>query len=146
VCEIVGNENNPTILGWADEIGVGSLYDADSIPWCGLFIGVVAKRAGKELPTNPLWAHDWALWGEPCLPALGCVLVFSRESGGHVGLYVGEDETCYHVLGGNQSDCVCVRRLDKHRLLAARESYKVRPVNVRTVMLDGRGEVSKNEG
>lgn len=145
VCEYVGGLNNITILDWADEIGVGSLYDADSIPWCGLFLGVVAKRAGKQLPANPLWARNWAQWGVVCKPELGCVLVFSRETGGHVGIYVGEDDTHYHVLGGNQSDCVCVRRLEKKRMIAARNSYINKPANVRQVVLAVAGIVSRNE-
>ncbi|HZG46658.1 MAG TPA: hypothetical protein VEZ41_10420 [Allosphingosinicella sp.] len=44
---------------------------------------------------------------------------------GHVGFYVGEEPkqgntTVYHVLGGNQSNKVCVARLAANRLLAAR--------------------------
>jgi cell wall-associated NlpC family hydrolase len=35
---------------------------------------------------------------------LGDVLVFRRGGGGHVALYVGEDEEAFHVLGGNQAD------------------------------------------
>lgn len=32
----------------------------------------------------------------------------------------GEDDRASHVLGGNQSDCVCVMRVAKSRLIAAR--------------------------
>ena len=35
---------------------------------------------------------------------LGDILTFKRNGGGHVGLYVGEDKDCYHVLGGNQGN------------------------------------------
>ena len=145
VAEFIGMENNPIIMDWADEIGVGDLYNADEIPWCGLFMGVVAKRAGKPLPINPLWARNWAQWGVVCKPELGCVLVFSRESGGHVGMYVGEDDTHYYVLGGNQSDCVCVRRIDRKRMVAARCSYKNKPENVRKITLSLGGITSRNE-
>ena len=27
-----------------------------------------------------------------------------RQGGGHVALYIGEDNECYHCAGGNQSD------------------------------------------
>jgi uncharacterized protein (TIGR02594 family) len=145
VKEVIGENDNPTILDWADEIGVGKLYQRDSVPWCGLFMGVVAKRAGKEVPANPLWARNWSKWGVPCLPELGCVLVFSRESGGHVGVYVGEDIECYHVLGGNQSDSVCITRIKKNRLLSARCAYRVKPANVRKIILSPTGIVSSNE-
>lgn len=143
--EIVGEKHNPEIIGWAVELGLGSLYQQDEIPWCGLFVGVVARRSGKPVPANPLWARNWARWGSECKPELGCVLVFSRESGGHVGLYVGEDDKCFHVLGGNQGNRVCVTRIEKARLLAARSMYKVKPSNVRPVVIIQQGGISKNE-
>ena len=141
-----GPANNPVILAWAGECGIRG-YGADSIPWCGLFVAVVARRAGKPLPKNPLWARDWATWGEPSLkPALGDVLVFSRDSGGHVGLYVGEDGLAYHVLGGNQGDCVSIKRIAKNRLIAARRLYSVgAPENVRAIRLAASGALSRNE-
>lgn len=146
ITEIVGNEDNPEILGWADELEIRSAYQHDSIPWCGLFVGIVAMRAGKPVPKNPLWARNWAKWGEPCTPELGCVLVFRRGDGGHVGLYVGEDAEHYYVLGGNQSDRVCITRIKKDRLLAARNLYAIgKPKNVRQVTLKTGGEISKNE-
>src|SRR5690349_6102284 len=56
--ESPGSKNNPTIIAWAKEVGgeVADVYAADSIPWCGLFMAVIAKRAGKDLPVHPLWA------------------------------------------------------------------------------------------
>jgi hypothetical protein len=41
------------------------------------------------------------------------VLTFKRKGGGHVGIYVGEDSKCYHVLGGNQSNMTI--RIEKSR-------------------------------
>lgn len=143
--EIIGDSSNPVILEWAKDLGITD-YKTDSTPWCGLWIAHVAKLAGKEIIENPLWARNWAKWGTACKPELGCVLVFMREGGGgHVGLYVGEDATSYHVLGGNQSDMVCVTRLAKNRLLAARCSYKIKPSNVRPVFLESSGTLSSNE-
>jgi hypothetical protein len=48
------------------------------------------------------------------------VLVFQRPGGGHLGFYVGEDERAYHVLGGNQGDCVSITRIAKDRCIAIR--------------------------
>lgn len=48
------------------------------------------------------------------------MLVFDRAGGGHVGFYVGEDLTSYHVLGGNQGDRVSIMRLEKSRCVARR--------------------------
>jgi hypothetical protein len=49
--EVPGKADNATIMEWAEEVekalGVKHLgYTADSIPWCGLFVGVVCARAG----------------------------------------------------------------------------------------------------
>jgi uncharacterized protein (TIGR02594 family) len=147
--EAAGSANNPTIVAWAKEVGgeVADVYKADSIPWCGLFMAVVAMRAGKEPPKHPLWALSWSAFGANApAPALGDVLVFTRSSGGHVGLYVGEDASAYHVLGGNQSDRVCITRIAKARLYAARRPlYRVEPANVRPIRLESTGALSLNE-
>lgn len=150
VRETAGPGNTRDIMAWADEIAgdVRRVYTADSIPWCGLFVAIVAKRAGKPLPSSPLWARAWASWGEAAARAeLGDVLVFQRNGGGHVGLYVGEDAAAYHVLGGNQGDAVSIVRIAKSRCIAARRLYATaKPGNVRPVSLTARGRVSTNEG
>lgn len=144
--ETPGAANNPTIMGWAREVGVAKVYTADSVPWCGLLMAVVAKRAGKPLPTSPLWALSWSQWGNPGgQPRLGDVLTFKRDGGGHVALYVGEDKSTYHVLGGNQSDKVCITRILKTRLHAVRRLYNVMPANCRPIVLVSSGAVSENE-
>jgi len=147
--EAPGSANNPTIVAWAKEVGgeVADVYKADSIPWCGLFMAVVAKRAGKEIPKHPLWALSWSAFGAKSPgPALGDVLVFVRNGGGHVGLYVGEDASAFHILGGNQSDRVCITRVAKARLYAAsRPLYRVQPANVRPIHLEATGALSLNE-
>lgn len=147
--EAPGKANNPIILQWAKEIGVAEYFKTDETPWCGLFIGVCARAAGKEIVESPLWAKSWLNWGTKQIqPMLGDVLVFERDGGGgHVGLYVGQDDEAYHVLGGNQSDRVCITRIAKHRLLATRRSMfkTAQPPNVRVVKLSPKGALSKNE-
>jgi hypothetical protein len=77
---------------------------------------------------------------------LGDILTFKRNAGGHVGFYVGEDATAYHVLGGNQSNQVSVSRIAKSRLYQARRpEYKSQPLNIRKVQLGSTGELSTNE-
>lgn len=144
--EAMGAADNPVILGWAAEVGLRD-YRADSIPWCGLFMAVVARRAGKLLPEKPLWALSWARFGAAVdVPALGDVLVFKRDGGGHVGLYVGEDDAAFHVLGGNQGDRVGFARIARGRLYAARRpAYRVRPASVSPVRLTAAGALSANE-
>lgn len=147
--ETPGAKDSPTIMAWAKETGLDRQgYNADSVPWCGLFMAVVAKRAGYDYPAHPLWALNWGAFGVKGMqPCLGDVLTFVRPSGGHVGIYVGEDATAYHVLGGNQSDKVSIARVEKIRMKAVRSpAFKVgRPVSSRPYILAAKGGLSRNE-
>lgn len=148
VKEVVGKQHNPIIIGWAKDLCLDKVYNADEIPWCGLFIAHCCHEAGLEVISKPLWALSWANWGtEVKEPMLGDVLTFKRDGGGHVGIYVGEDATHYHVLGGNQSDSVSVSRIAKTRLYKARRTaWKIaQPANVRKVHLEAKGVITTNE-
>lgn len=145
-----GSASNPTILWWAKQIGLEQAYRDDAIAWCGLAMGYVAGQAGWEFAPrgNALWARNWLHWGNPSpTPMLADVLVFKRGSGGHVGIYVAEDKECFHVLGGNQSDMVSIKRIVKQRLLGARRCpWRInQPENVRRITISASGEVSTNE-
>lgn len=150
IVETAGTSNNPVIMGWADELGgnVEQVYTADSVPWCGLFMAVVAQRAGKTPVKDPLWALNWGKFGTPAgQPWLGDVLTFIRPGGGHVGIYIAEDNRCYHVLGGNQSDRVCFDRIEKTRLRAARRTpYMSAPLSAKPYIVAEEGSISLNEG
>lgn len=146
--EIVGKNHNKKILGWAEALGLKSVYTNDEIPWCGLFIAYCCHAQGLEVVKHPLWALNWNKYGNVAqIPMLGDILTFTRNGGGHVGIYVGEDTTCYHVLGGNQNNQVNVMRIEKSRLSQARRTaWKIaQPSNVRVVKLETKGEISKNE-
>ena len=147
--ETQGSQNNPIITAWAKETNTkdDDWYNADSIAWCGLFMAVVAQRAGKEVPKNDLSALAWANFGVKADTAmLGDVLVFKRKGGGHVGLYLGESVDSYFVLGGNQSDKVCITRIQKSRLYAIRRPiYTEQPQSVAKYYYDNSGELSTNE-
>lgn len=153
VAEVVGKGSNRTIIGWRDELNAAGVkiagYSDDDIPWCGLFAAIVAHRAGKAVPENPLWARNWAKFGtaRSKLAALGDVLVFSRPGGGgHVGFYVGEDRTAFHVIGGNQGNRVSITRIAKARCIAVRSpDYTAAPASVRQFQLAGAGALSSNE-
>ncbi|QQQ19847.1 TIGR02594 family protein [Brevundimonas vitis] len=150
VTETPGAASTPQIMAWAKEIGLGKTYPNDGTAWCGLFAAVVAKRAGWDVVAGPLWARNWAHFGrkvEAADAALGDVLVFSREAGGHVGFYVGEDATAFHVLGGNQGDKVSIVRIAKSRCIAVRRpKWRVaEPAGVRKVQLAASGALSRNE-
>lgn len=146
--EIVGSKHNPIILDWAKALKLSAIYTNDEIPWCGLFVAYCAHAQGLQVVERPLWALNWAKYGtEVSEPMLGDVLTFKRDGGGHVGIYVGEDDKYYHVLGGNQSNSVSVTRIAKSRLHKARRtSWKVaQPANVRKVYLEAKGAITTNE-
>jgi len=148
VKEIVGSKHNPTILEWAGAIGLKTIYTNDEIPWCGLFVAYCAHAAGLQVVERPLWALNWAKYGNKVdEPMLGDVLTFKRNGGGHVGIYVGEDVSYYHVLGGNQNNSVSVSRIAKSRLHQARRTaWKIaQPANVRKVFLEAKGAITTNE-
>lgn len=145
--EVVGDGDNPVILGWAKELGL-TQYTSDAMPWCGLFMAWCCHLAGKPPVKDPLWARNWARWGEHCEPELGCILVFSRPGGGgHVGEYAGETKDSYLVLGGNEGDKVAIVPIAKGRLLDSRCMYTTaKPDNVRKMFFDAEGlPVSSNE-
>jgi len=149
--EKVGKGSNADIAKWAKEVGVSGWYTDDDIPWCGLFVGVIAKRCGYPFPASKLLAaRQWINWGEPVTDGramLWDILVFVRDGGGHVGFYVGENDTAYLVYGGNQSNSVSFAWIDKKRLLGARRpKYAIgEPDNVRQIIMNEKGDLSKNE-
>lgn len=151
VKEIVGNKHNPIILNWSEELGLEKIYNSDEIAWCGLFMAYVCLQAGIEKNfTNQqsLWALNWNKFGtKQSVAMLGDVLTFRRKNGGHVGIYVGEDNFCYHVLGGNQNNSVSIVRIEKTRLSQIRRTnWKIKqPDNVRVIELNSEGKISENE-
>jgi uncharacterized protein (TIGR02594 family) len=122
--EVLGPKTSPVIRDWANNLDLH--YPGDDVPWCGLFVAhcLGATLPQELLPANPLGARQWERFGEPTSPRVGAVMVFWRESKpsgkGHVGFYVGQDSDAYQILGGNQSDSVCLTWVSKSRFLGAR--------------------------
>ena len=145
--EFFGTNHNQVILDWAKVVGIPELVKTDEQAWCGLFMAVVLQRSGRPFVKEPLCARNWSKWGVPVNQAmLGDVMVFRRTGGGHVGIYVGEDATHFHVLGGNQGNAVSIVRIARSRLLSVqRPPYLNQPANVRVIRLAAVGVVSGNE-
>lgn len=150
VRETPGPANNPTIMGWAASLGakvLGIAFNGDATAWCGLFAAKCISEAGLTPPPIAIRAKSWAAWGKPLAAAVlapGAVLVFERAGGGHVGFYVGEDATAYHVLGGNQTDAVTITRIAKGRCVARRWPAGL-PVIGKPVLLASLRPLSVNE-
>jgi len=88
-------------------------------PWCGAAVARWMRSQGIKPPGNFERALAWADWGVPLdTPVVGCVVVFRRTGGGHVGLLVGEDERGrLLVLSGNVSDKAGIDPFDISRLV-----------------------------
>lgn len=122
VQEVGGTTNHPRVLEYLQscELLAPSLQQKDETPWCAAFVNWCMEQAGIE-GTNSARARDWLHWGEAqSTPTRGCVVVFSRGAGGHVGFYLGETDTHIEVLGGNQRNAVNVLYYSKHRVLGYR--------------------------
>lgn len=149
VKEVVGKGSNATIMGWASRLGgwVKSYFTDDDIPWCGLFVAhcITSTLPDEPIPANPLGAKNWQTFGTACKPQPGAMLVFSRDGGGHVGFYAGEDDTAYHVLGGNQSNMVNIARVAKSRHIATRWPKTAPAPTGKAVHLTAGGKLSQNE-
>lgn len=148
VKEAAGEANNSTIINWAKRIGgwVMNSYKKDSIPWCALFVSNCLKENNLAITKTVLTALDYSKWGQPLSkPSLGAIMTFKRQGGGHVGFYISEDKTHYHILGGNQSDSVNITKIDKARLDAIRWPSEAALPKTGPIIAVFNGEVSRNE-
>lgn len=151
--EIPGGKSNPFILEWAKELKLDRIYKDDDTSWCALFAAICMHRAGRtiDLKTKDLFDYLRALKYSDVFDAVanddaafGDILIFRRPSGGHIGFYVAEDATTYHVLGGNQSNMVNVIRIEKKRCVAIRRpSYQT--FVPEKFIVDAKGTISSNE-
>lgn len=107
--EVKGGKHAPEVVQFWKDIKRGGIKD-DETPWCAAFVGAMLERSGIRSSRFES-ARSYLQWGEALnSPLLGCVVVFSREGGGHVGFVVGKDKAGnLLVLGGNQGDEVNIR-------------------------------------
>ena len=147
--EIVGRKHNPVVVAlW--ELGKAGDVDDDETPWCAAWVSAVLEQADiKSARTG--WARSYLNWGTKLAgPAVGCVVVFSRGSGGHVGFVVGRDQdNNLMVLGGNQANAVNIKPFSTSRVLGYRwpKGYdKPAKTGMRSLpVVDSDGDVSTNE-
>jgi uncharacterized protein (TIGR02594 family) len=121
--ETPGSADNPKILAMNEEIArrypemrsYCNGYQHDETPWCGLTVAYCMAMSEVRPVFGPtdtdkwLWAQSW---DDPSFgkiikePRLGCVVVMTREGGGHVTLYERSEGSNYICRGGNQGDKV----------------------------------------
>lgn len=120
-------------------------FPAKNIPWCSGAACAWMERAGIRSPRTD-GAKNWLQWGDVIdKPAYGCVVVFTRTGGSHVGFVVGEDKNGnLLVLGGNQGpDSVSVKSFLKSRVSGYRYPTGYTPNYV--LPIGDATELSKNE-
>ena len=142
--EIKGPEHNPLILQFWKDIKRGGIKD-DETPWCAAYVGGVLERSGITSSRFES-AASYLNWGVKLdKPAYGCVVVFSRDGGGHVGFVVGQQANGdLMVLGGNQSDAVNIRAFSTSRVSGYRWPKDI-PVDVQPLpQLSGTRSVSES--
>ena len=116
--EIPGKNHNPVIRNWL--ISLKAWWQDDETPWCGTFAAHCCRQGGRDVPQHWYRARAWADAGTRLSrPVYGCLAVFSREGGGHVGFVVGQDGNGnLLVLGGNQGNKVSIAAFPRSRVLA----------------------------
>lgn len=120
VAETPGKGTTPVIARWL--LNLKAWWKDDETPWCGVFVAECLREAGKELPKHWYRALAWQDFGlRLAAPTLGCIVVFARSGGGHVGFFVGYDENGrFMILGGNQGNRVSIAPFDGSRIVAFR--------------------------
>lgn len=147
VREIKGPAHNSRIVGWLDELK--AWWHEDETPWCGTFVAHCMKVAGYPLPKYWMRAKDWLNWGESlACPAVGAIVVFTRDGGGHVGIVIGKDKDGnLLVLGGNQGDMVKISPFAMSRVAGFRvpKGYNIPAGNLQLPVLASHQQLSTNE-
>ncbi|WP_336939336.1 TIGR02594 family protein [Acinetobacter modestus] len=154
--EISGAKHSPIILSMLEVVfqatGQKQWIKDDETAWCGTFVAYCMVKADlvRHVPKDFYRAKAWATVGTAInKPAYGCIVVFNRNGGGHVGIVVGKDRHGnLMVLGGNQSDAVNIKPFSTSRVIAYRWcGTQTSPLASRydLPVLSSDGKVSTNE-
>lgn len=143
--EIAGNRHNPHVVAWWKEIGA-PWFEDDETPWCAGFVGAMLEKAGIRSSRSAA-ARSYEGWGRALAePAFGCVAVFARAGGGHVGFVAGRDRAGnLMILGGNQSNAVNIKPFGRDRLLGYRWPASLPSPAPGLLLLDSDGRLSTDE-
>lgn len=121
--EDISSGSNPRVLQYFAKVGQSWVHD-DATAWCAAFVGFCLETAGIA-STKALNARSYLNWGKQTLtPKVGDIVVFWRtslSSGlGHVAFYIKKESNYLWVLGGNQSDKVCIEKYPISQVLGYR--------------------------
>lgn len=143
--EIPGSKHEPKIIAWWKAIKRGGIK-TDEVPWCSAFVGGCLEAVGI-ISSRFESAKSYMTWGQAIKdPVPGCVAVFNRAGGGHVGFVVASDgKGRLMILGGNQSDQVSIAPFDANRVVGYRWPLAVPIVNSTLPVIGSTMRSSTNE-
>lgn len=143
--EFAGSANNPEIVQMWKDIKRGGIKD-DKTPWCAAFVGACIERVGIRSSRFES-AKSYMDWGHALeKPYYGCIAVFTRNGGGHVGFVVGEAKNGnLLILGGNQGDAVNIKEFSQARLSGFRSCPEMVAFGMRPLEVGGSAELSQRE-
>lgn len=143
--EIPGPRNEPKILQWWKAIKRGGIK-SDAVPWCAAFVGGCLEAVGL-VSSRYESARSYLTWGAALSePVYGCIVIFSRKNGGHVGFVVGTDTSGrLMVLGGNQNDSVSIAPFNVDRVIGYRWPSVVPLTNQALPIVTNSAQSSVNE-
>ena len=120
----LGPKDHPLIQWWLSLCGY-STDSPDEIPWCSAFVNGIAWEL--RLPrSKSAAARSWLTVGLPIFlhdARAGDIVILKRNNNpeqGHVGFYASVEAQYVHVLGGNQSDSVCLAKFNQGDVLGLR--------------------------
>jgi uncharacterized protein (TIGR02594 family) len=144
--EIPGPRSHSVIQGWLR--GLKAWWSDDATAWCGTFVATCLQHSKLDYPKD--WYRAKAYLALPTAldeAAYGCIVIFDRAGGGHVGFVVGKDRSGnLMVLGGNQGDEVCIKPFAVSRVVGYRWPNRY-PSASRFILpvLNSDGKLSNNE-
>lgn len=121
--EVIGPKENPMIRAMfkAVDYDISDVKDADTVPWCGAFVGYVMQEDGHPMAALAARALSWATYGDPCEPKHGAIAVVENGEGGHHVAFIYQvTETNLYLLGGNQGNRVSIVKWPRAKLVACR--------------------------
>lgn len=124
--EIVGKADNPRIIEYLKAVDINDEITLhDEIAWCSAFVNWCIQQAGGK-GTRQAAARSWLNWGKSVeKPEVGDIVIFRRPPSkwmGHVGFVYEVGPLGYKVLGGNQSNQVCLKNYSSSKVLGFRTS------------------------
>lgn len=123
--EVPGDRDNPEIIKYFNELGFNGSRLKDETAWCSAYANWVAKKSNCAF-SGELTARSWLNVGKTIkTPQLGDIVVLWRESPdswkGHVGFFIKQNKSFVYLLGGNQTNKVCIQGYPVSRILDYRK-------------------------